>query len=222
MNELLFFTHIVLIVGFALGALRLGQNALLSLVVLQSVLANLFVVKQIHLLGFSVTCSDVFAVGGILGLNLLQEYFGKEAALKAIRISFFNMIFFITMAQMHLWYFPSPTDTTHGAFSLILSSTPRIVIASVTVYFLVQKFDVLLFGWLKKIFGGEKMALRIGVSLIITQFVDTVLFSFLGLYGLVSSLFDVIFMSFVIKCLIIFCSTPFLSFSKRWVRNVSL
>lgn len=222
MNEFLFFTHILLVVGFVLGALRLGQGALTALIVLQAVLANLFVVKQMSLLGFTVTCSDVFAVGGILGLNLLQEYFGKEAALRAVKISFLNMIFFIVMAQMHLWYMPSAGDTTHGAFSLILSATPRIVIASVAVYFLVQKLDIVLFIWLKKIFNGSQLPLRIGISLILTQCIDTVLFSFLGLYGLVSSIFDVIVMSFSIKCLIIFCSTPFIAFSKRWVRNVSV
>ena len=222
MNEFLFFTHILLVVGFSLGALRLGQTALTALIVLQAILANLFVVKQMSLLGFTVTCSDVFAVGGILGLNLLQEYFGKEAALKAVKISFLNMIFFIVMAQMHLWYAPSVGDVTHGAFSLILSATPRIVIASVAVYFLVQKLDIVLFVWLKKLFNGNQLPLRIGISLILTQCIDTVLFSFLGLYGIVSSLFDVIVMSFSIKCLIIFCSTPFIGFSKRWVRDVSI
>lgn len=222
MNEILFFTHVLIVVGFALAAVRIGQNALIAFIVLQAILANLFVVKQMDLLGFTVTCSDVFAVGGILGLNLLQEYFGKEAALKAIKISFFYMVFFIVMAQFHLWYIPSAGDAAHGAFSLILAATPRIVLASLVVYFLVQKLDVLLFGWLRKIFNGAQVGLRIGISLVITQFIDTILFSFLGLYGLVSSIFDVIFMSFAIKCLIIFCSTPFISFSKRWVRGVSV
>lgn len=222
MNEFLFFTHVFLVAGGTLASLRLGKSALTALIVLQAVLANLFVVKQMSLFGFTVTCSDVFAVGGILGLNLLQEYFGKEAALKAVKISFLNMIFFIVMAQMHLWYAPSSGDVTHEAFSLILSATPRIVIASVSVYFLVQKLDIILFVWLKTLFQGAQLPWRIGVSLILTQCIDTILFSFLGLYGIVSSVFDVIVMSFSIKCLIIFCSTPFIALSKRWVRNVSL
>lgn len=222
MNEFLFLSHIFLVIGFVLGALRLGAHALSALIVLQAILANLFVVKQIDLLGFSVTCSDVFAVGGILGLNLLQEYFGKEAALRAIKISFLGMIFFILMAQMHLWYFPSAQDTTHGAFALILGSTPRIVIASVAVYFFVQKLDVVLFSSLKKLWPQGKLSLRIGISLVLTQCIDTVLFSFLGLYGLVASLFDVIVMSFTIKCLIIACSASLISFSKRWIHDVSI
>ena len=63
MNELIFLFHILLVLSFVLGALRLGKNALLSLLALQAILANLFVVKQISLFGFAVTCSDVFAIG---------------------------------------------------------------------------------------------------------------------------------------------------------------
>lgn len=222
MNEFLFLCHILLVMGFVLGALRLGASTLTALIVLQAILANLFVVKQMDLFGFTVTCSDVFAVGGILGLNLLQEYFGKEAALRAVKISFFNMVFFLAMAQMHLWYFPSIQDVTHPSFALILGATPRIVIASVTVFFIVQKLDVILFGRLKKLLSQGQLPLRIGISLVLTQFIDTVLFSFLGLYGLVSSLFDVIAMSFSIKCLIIACSASFISFSKRWIHGVSI
>ena len=80
MNELLFFIHVFLVVSFVMGALRLGKAALIALSAVQAVLANLFVVKQIDLFGFSITCSDVFAVGGILSINLIQEFFGKEAA----------------------------------------------------------------------------------------------------------------------------------------------
>ena len=220
MNEVLFLSHILLVVGFVLASLRLGQNGIISLIAMQAVLANLFVIKQINLLGFTVTCSDVFAIGSILGLNLLQERFGKEAASKAIKISFLSMVFFIAMAQIHLWYAPSSQDGSHEAFRLILGAAPRIVIASLSVYFLVQKLDVLLFGWLKQIFQGGHLPLRIAISLILTQSVDTVLFSFFGLYGLVSSLFDIIIMSFMVKCLIISCSTPLISLSKRWIRDV--
>ena len=78
MNELFFLLHIITIVAFALGALYIGKNALIVLVAMQSVLANLFVIKQMTFLGFNVTCADVFAVGTILTLNLLQEYYGEK------------------------------------------------------------------------------------------------------------------------------------------------
>jgi uncharacterized integral membrane protein (TIGR00697 family) len=215
-NELLFILHILLVVGFVLGALRWGASCLIGLVALQAVLANLFVVKQINLFGFVVTCSDVFAIGSILGLNLIQEYFGKEAAQKGIKVSFVALVFFGAMSLIHLGYEPAPVDLTQKAFEAILSPTPRIVVASLSVFFIVQKIDLVLFGGLKKLFAGKYLPLRMVISLGITQLIDTVLFSFLGLYGIVDSMMDIIILSFGVKCLIILASTPLIALSKKW------
>lgn len=220
-NEIFFLTHVFLVIGFTIGATRIGNAALASLIALQGVLANLFVVKQMDLFGMSVTCSDVFAVGSIMGLNLMQEHFGKEAAKKAITISFFSMVFFVAASQIHLWYAPSLYDQTHPAFVLILSSTPRIVLASIFVFFLVQKWDVLFFGWFKKALSGGYLPIRMGVSLVLSQFIDTVLFTYLGLYGTVACPWDVIAVSFAVKCLIIGCSAPLAALSKRFVKEVA-
>ena len=217
MNEILFFAHTLIVVAFALLALRLGKNALIAFIALQGILANVFVVKQISLFGFCVTCSDVFAIGGILSLNLLQEYFGKEAAKESIRLSLLTLVFFALMSQIHLFYNPSVSDQTHNAFQMIFSSTPRIVFASIGTFYLVQSMDVRLFPFLRGIFP-----VRVAISLLFSQLIDTALFSFLGLYGLVESVFDIIFMSFLIKCIIIAISSPFVLFSKRMVKHVSL
>lgn len=219
MNEGLFLGHIVLIISFLLIGVRLGVGALTGLVAIQAVLANLFVTKQISLFGLNVTCSDVFAIGGMLGLNLLQEYFGQSFARKAIHISFFTMLFFLCMAQIHLWYIPSILDLTQDAFQTILSATPRIILASLTTYFIVQRLDVWLFGFLKQKLQGRRLFLRMTLSLILTQWVDTVLFSFFGLYGIVGSILHVIGFSFLVKCSIIILGTPLAVLSKRWMRH---
>jgi uncharacterized integral membrane protein (TIGR00697 family) len=206
-NELLFFAHILLVIGFVFGATRMGKNALVALIALQGVLANLFVIKQMSLFGFSVTCSDVFSIGGILGLNLLQEYHGKDSAQSAVKVSLICLIFFACMSQFHLLYTPLGDDP----FISIFASTPRIVVASIGVFYLVQKIDVGLFGWMK-----GNLVVRLGLSLLITQLLDTVLFSFLGLYGLVESVFDIIVVSYLVKCLIIGTSSGLVGLFKRF------
>ena len=221
-NEILFFIHILLVIGLVLGAKRLGKNGLISLIVLQAVFANLFVVKQMSLFGFSVTCSDVFAIGGILGLNLLQEDHGRAEANTAVKASFLGLLFFMIMSKIHLWYVPLAADTTHEAFVNILSSTTRISCASIAVYYIVQKIDLRLFAFLQTLFGKRYLPLRIGISLVLTQFLDTVLFSFFGLYGLVVSLFDVIAVSFFVKCIIISCSSFLVAFAKKMEKHVPI
>jgi uncharacterized integral membrane protein (TIGR00697 family) len=221
MNETLLFLHILIVMAFVLSALRMGKGALMAILALQTVLANLFVTKQMSLFGFVVTCSDVFVIGSVFASNLIQEYFGKEEAVRAVRISFLGLVFFALMSQMHLLYAPSSGDETSGAFSLILSATPRIVLASIAVFYIVQRVDLVVFAWIKKRFEGQKLPLRMGISLVFSQFLDTVLFSFLGLYGVVESVFDIILVSFLIKCLIIACSSPLVSFAKRFRREVA-
>ncbi len=217
MNELLFLAHIFIVIGFGFAAFKMGKATLTSWIALQAVLANLFVIKQILFFGFHITCSDVFAVGNIFGLNLLREYHGQEEAKKALRTCFFAMAFFAAMAQIHLFYAPSPFDTSHASFKAVLSSSPRLLVASFAVFIFVQQMELRLFGLLKDKFQMIPLGCRNALSVGFTQFLDTLLFSILGLWGIVEHLSDVILVSFLIKLLVIMLMTPLVHFSKRTV-----
>ncbi|MCK4651239.1 queuosine precursor transporter [Candidatus Babeliales bacterium] len=219
MNELLFFLHIMIVVFFTLSSLALGRNALVAVVCLQAVLANFFVLKQISLFGLNVTCGNVFVVGSVLGLNLLQEYFGKSITKKTIWISFFLLFFYLVMTQIHLLYIPNSYDNTQSLFSGLLGFMPRITIVSIFGYFVAQKTGYFLYGFLKKMFSENYLVLRNILTISSTQFLDTVLFTFFGLYGIVESVLNVMILSFVIKMVIILVSSPFVSFSKKIVNR---
>ncbi len=214
MNEILFFAQTLLIIGFALGTLKLGKEALMVWITIQALLANLFVLKQITLLGFDVTASDAYTIGCLLGFNFLQEYFGKEEVHKATRICFFFMLFFALVSQLHLLYEPSPYDTTQSAFLAILSPSPRLFIASMSVFFIVQQIDIRLFTFFKNFLPRVSFTYRAAITLILSQFLDTFLFSFAGLYGIVVSVADIILISFMIKVTVIFCFTSFMRWAK--------
>lgn len=216
-NELLFLFHVSCVGICLLIALRIGKEALIALVSLFTVLANLFVVKQIGLLGLNATASDAYAVGCMLGINLLQEYYDKATARSAIIISFFVAIVFTLAAQIHLGYTPLALDKAHEAFALILGSTARIVAASLATFYIVQQSDLYLYGFLKR--RCEKFyVLRNWGSVAISQLLDTVLFSYLGLYGIVADVWHIIWISYSIKMIILLGSTPFLLLA-RIARN---
>jgi queuosine precursor transporter len=217
MNEIVFFLHVFAVVFFLLASLRLGKEALIVCISLQAVLANLFVVKQTELFGFEVTCSDVYAIGSMLGLNLLQEFFGRDWVKKTISICFGAIVLFGIMSQIHLLYEPSAHDTKHQAFAMILTLTPRIIIASVTSYWIVQQMDMRLYGFLKTRWQALSIVWRTTIALILSQLLDTALFSFLALYGIVESVWEVMLLGFTVKSIIIFCSTPFTALSKRFL-----
>lgn len=210
MNEFLFVLQTFLIISFAIAALKLGKEALTAWVAIQALVANLFVLKQISLFGFQVTASDAFVIGSLLGLNLLQEYFGKESAAKATWICFFFMAFFAIAAKVHLLYEPGEFDSSQTAFLTLLSPSTRLLLASMSVFFIVQQFDVLFFNFLKLRLPHLSFAVRAAAALVVSQFLDTLLFSFAGLYGIVASIIDVILLSYMIKLLVIGCFTSFL------------
>ncbi len=208
MNEITFFLHICVVGAFTIAALRVGKEALIAWIALQGVMANLFVLKQMELFGLTVTCSDVYAVGSFLSLNILQEFYDRSVAKKAIMVAALCQGFLLVMSQFHLQYIPSPYDTTHDAFSTILTAYPRILIASLGVFYFVQNMDVLIFQNLRKMFPDSSFVWRNGVGLTLSQVLDTVLFSFLGLWGIVSSITDVILVSLTIKLILVASATP--------------
>jgi uncharacterized integral membrane protein (TIGR00697 family) len=221
MNELIFALHTVIIAIFSLGALWLGQGALVAFVCMCCVLANLFVVKQITLFGLTATCADAFTVGATIGLNLLQEYFGKEIAKKTIGINFFLLVFYAIVSQLHLIYVPHTADTMHLHFMPLLNLMPRIVVASFCVYYISQMADYYLYGFLRKVFHNRYIVLRNYASIIICQLLDTVLFSFFGLYGIIDNIAEVIVISYLIKLASILIATPFVSFSRKIYKATS-
>lgn len=207
MNELIFSLHIIFIAFFLIISLKAGKAALTVYIVLLAVIANIFVVKQVSLFSLDVTSADVYVIGAILGLNFLQEYFGKKEAKKAVHITLGSFIFFLCMLKMHLFYQPNSFDTTQESFLTIFSVSNRIFIVSILGVYIVQWFSLILFSMLKKIFNDRYFHMRQFIALVCSQLLDTLLFSFLALWGVVENLLHIMVFSFVIKMIVIVAST---------------
>lgn len=203
MNELLFFSHLTIVVLFTVAALKLGREALIACICLQAVLANLFVLKQISLFGLHVTSCEVYTIGALLGINLLQEYY-PNFNVKRVLFSYFTTLgFFLIMAQLHLYYAPTRVNATDLAYEEVLSSTLRIFLASIATLIITTLLDIRLFAALKKRYTHTPLALRIASSALAIQLLDTFLFTFLGLWGLVTHPWQLIFFSYLIKVITI-------------------
>lgn len=176
---------------------------------------NLFVSKQISFFGLDVTATDALAVSYLLGFNLLQEFYGKKAARSHLLISFLVSIGFVGLSLFHLIYTPNSFDETQEAFLLILSPLPRIIGASIFTFIGVQAFDITFFSWLRKKFSGKKLALRLLVCLLVSQIIDTYLFSFLALYGIVGNVTHIIHVSLAFKFSVIVLCVPLATLSQK-------
>lgn len=218
-NELIFLLYSLIVSATALAALSIGKEALVAYVTVLAVLANVLVLKQISLLEWHATASDVLIIGSVFGLNLIQEYFGKNAARVAIWTSFSVLIFYTIISQLHLLYIPAASDTMHPHFVALLQSMPRITIASLMSYLVVQHVDMALYGFLRVRWQSEFMVLRNYCSTAISQLLDTILFGFFGLYGLVDHLVQILVVSYIIKIVAILLIGPFVALSKKVVRS---
>lgn len=215
MNELLFLAHTIFISISALIALSLGRELLIAFICLQSILANLFVIKPIMLCGLTATGADAFTIGAVFGFHLLQEFYGKTITKKTIWASFLLLIFFLIAGYIHLGYLPHSSDSSHEHFCALLSVMPRIAAASLSSYLITQQIDCFIFDLLKHYFKGHYLPLRNLLCASFSQAIDTVLFSLLGLYGIIENIGQIIVVSFIIKLVALGLTTPFMMLAKQ-------
>lgn len=214
-NILLFLGSCALIAGFTWWLYYLGQAALTAWIAILSLLANLFVLKQIDIFGFNATASDIFAIGSLLSLNLLQEKWGQSAAQHAIWASFGCLLFFVLISQVHLLYLPSEHDVSQSSYEFILLASPRLLIASLATFLIVDQFDTRLYEILRQRWPQIAMIFISGMALCISQLLDTLLFSFLGLYGMISAIVEVMVVSYFIKLIAIMNTIPWSFITQR-------
>ena len=207
-NELIFLTHTLFCASAVVLCAYVGRSLLIAYLCLLGVLANLFVLKTITLFGLTATCSDLYMVAMVLGLNVLQEWWGKESAQKAIYYGFGALIAYTLFCLFQLGYAPAITDTHMTFYQELLGHMPRITAASLIAYFVSLQCDRALYGFLR-----TRSCLSVTrastLSMIASQSLDTVLFSILGLYGTLTGIGSIIMVSMIIKGCTIMIMTPF-------------
>ncbi len=211
-NELILLLHIATISAAALLALRLGKEALVAYVPIQMIFANLFVLKQTTLFGLNATSADAYAVGAMVGFNLIQEFYGRALAKKTIYITFFFLVFYVLVSQIHMAYIPSSVDTVHNYFAPILVFAPRLVIASMFVHLIAQTTDFILYGILMRLWHQKFLVLRNYIAIATSQLIDTLMYSaFLWIYGIITNYMHIVIISFAIKFILTLVTTPLIT-----------
>ena len=167
---------------------------------------NKFTVKECHLLGiYSALFITGLLTSNILGSKIIQifglqmpsatiayaltylmtdvvgELYGKKEADRLVFLGFCSLIVSTLIIRLAI-ILPSSNDST--AFNQIFNSTTRIIFGSLAGYIVSQTIDVFIFHKIRQISVKYKF-IRNNVSTIISQFFDTVVFSFVAFYGVV-------------------------------------
>lgn len=229
MNELIFIGFTLLLLSLNLVALRGGKYFLMLLIVVYTITMNIFVVKQFNLFGLAVTGGNALYGALFLTTDLLSEHFGKKDARRSVYLGFFSMVTFVVLMQVLLLFQVNDYDYAQESLQTLFGITPRIVIGSLLAYFIAQNIDVYLYEWIKKLTNGKHMWLRNNGSTMISQLLDTLIFTSVGLTafeflpfeGVIPTeiFWQNVLFTYVIKLLVAGIDTPFLYLSRKIVKK---
>ena len=223
-NELLLIGSVIFIFAMALaGYAFFGKTGLYCLSATATVLANIEVLILINAFGVEQTLGNVLFAVTFLITDILSECEGKKAANKAVFIGMFTSVFFLLLSQSWLLYIPNENDWASPAINTIFSNTPRMLIASFAVYAVSQMFDVWLYhkwwAFTEKKCGDKRrfLWLRNNGSTLISQLINTLLFTFLAFFGTYDfgTLISIFFSSYVIYIFTSLLDTPVVYLARK-------
>ena len=224
MNELLLVLSVVVIFGAVLVAyVFFGKVGLYCVLVMATVLANIEVLILVKAFGMQQTLGNVLFAATFLITDILSECEGKKEANKAVMLGMFSSLFFLLLSQSWLLFQPSEGDWAMNSIREIFSNTPRMILASLSVYAVSQLFDVWLYHrwwrFTEKKFGSKRkfLWLRNNGSTLISQLLNTFLFTLFAFYGMYDwpTLWSVFGSSYVIYIFTSLLDTPVLYLARR-------
>lgn len=219
-NEILWV--VMLLVNFIaiLGAYRFfGKTGILIWIPLAAVIANIQVVKTVELFGFTATLGNIVYATSFLATDILSENYGKEEARKAVFIGFFSLIVLTVMMNLALLFEPHSSDFSQESLTTIFSLMPRIALASLVAYGISQFHDVWSYNfWKDKLPGKKTIWIRNNLSTMISQLLDSVIFTFIAFYGEFEPtvLREIVFTTYFFKWIVAALDTPFLYIARDW------
>ncbi len=223
LNASLLILQIFAISWITFLCLRVGEKAVNAWLCTVVIAFNLFVLKQVNIFGMELNTTKALGVCYFLGLNLMQEYFGRKCAKTHVMIASLCTFGFVILQQLHLAFEPNHFDHTHEQYSSILGLMPSITAVSFITFISVQLWDIRFYTWLQKKIGKNRLTLRVMISLMVSQVIDVVMF-----YALMSffdeiwgNIWDLMFFTILIKFIIIFLIAPYTAIAHHFVKKTS-
>lgn len=216
-NEMLLIITLLVLYGSVLVWFALfGTSGLLSFTVFATIAANIEVLILVQAFGMEMTLGNILFATTFLVTDILSEIAGKKQAQQAVWIGIAANILFVLVSQSWLMYLPSSGDWATPAIKTIFSNTPRLMLASLAVYAIVQIFDVWLYHkwWdLTQRLSGDRRGflwVRNNGSTLISQLLNAILYTIFAFYGMydTSTLVSIVLSSYVIFIFTSLLDTP--------------
>jgi queuosine precursor transporter len=208
-----------------------GKEGLYAYMVLAIIACNIEVFKLVEMFGFTVTLGNILYGSLFLTTDILGEVHGKQEAKKAVWLGFVALVLMTGFIQLSIWMKPAPIDQAQAHLVGLFTFLPRIAIGSLTAYLLSQFCDVWIFHKVRGFTGPRKLWLRNKVGTMLSQAVDTTVFTMIAFapipaLGIVpgfdtwSTVFTVWWTAYFLKLLVSVADTPFVYWARTIGRRV--
>lgn len=223
-NELLLILALICTYSAVIIAFRIfGEQGLYLWTIIATIAANIEVLMVVTAFGMEMTLGNILFASTFLVTDIASELYGKKKAQRAVYLGIATSIIFILISQSWMLYTPNESDFATPSIRAIFSNTPRLMLASVIVYVIVQLFDVWLYhkwwDFTKKKYGDSDrfLWLRNNGSTLFSQLLNTLLYTFgafLGMYS-IPTLISIAISSYVIFIVTSLADTPFVYLARK-------
>lgn len=199
-----------------------GKHGLIAWVAMGTIIANIQVIKTIHIFGISATLGNVMFASIYLATDILNDIYGRKIAKRAVWLGFSSTLVMIIVMQMSLHFIPAPEDTAQTALKTIFDLVPRIALGSIVAYIIGQHVDVFIFSMIKKIFSSDKtFIVRAYGSTILSSIIDTALFVVIAFAGTLPNMavFEIFITTYLLKLISTIFNVPFGYIAKSFYRK---
>ena len=194
-----------------------GKTGLYIWIPISTILANIQVLKMVDLLTIGVTLGNITYASSFLVTDILSENYGKKSARKSVFIGFFSLSATVIIMNLALMFKPNEFDFIQESLTNIFSLLPRIALASLLAYAVSQLHDVWAYNfWKTRLPGIKFLWLRNNASTMVSQFMDSVIFTFIAFWGLLptSEFLEILITTYLLKLIVAMVDTPFLYLAK--------
>ena len=219
-NELLWVLFIIVELTLAVVVFRFfGRVGLYSLIAVSIILCNIQVAKQITLFGMPATLGNVLYATIFFATDVLSELYGKREARRGVWLGFAALILANIAMQFGLQFKPSEVDQVSGAMDKVFSFLPRITLGSLVAYIASQLHDVWAFDLWRRKTRGRHLWLRNNLSTMVSQLLDSFLFSFIAFAGVegfpTGYIAKIAVTTYLLKLVVAAVDTPFIYLAVR-------
>lgn len=219
-NNLIFILTVLVYLGSVLLLYKFfGKSGLYAFAIFSTLLGNIAVCKCVDIFGLATTAGNVLYAATFLVTDILSEKYGKKEASRAVAYSFTIMVLWLAGTQLILSFEPNANDYIDSSLKVVFGLVPRVTAGSLAGFIVSQNLDVFLYHaiWKKTGSGKTRLWLRNNGSTLISQLVDTVIFTFVAFWGVYPQnvFFSILITTYLFKAIVAICDTPFMYLSRK-------